>query len=102
MTAPMCMWAHCDRPARINVAVHRRTSKSFAHGTFCVPHSVLTSRAQTQAGVEVWFDWVRAGRDRESDPVDVSLLSPDSALDGVPRLRGLDESGGIDPLEPAH
>jgi hypothetical protein len=102
MTAPVCMWAHCDRPAHIRVSVHRRTSKTFAQGAFCIPHSVLTSRAQTQAGVEVWFDWVRVGRDRESEPADLSLLSTGSALDGVPRLRGLEGSDGVDPLEPAH
>jgi hypothetical protein len=101
MTAPVCMWEHCDRPARINVAVHRRTTKNFVQGAFCVPHSVLTSRAQAQVGVEVWFDWVRAGRDAESEPVELSLLSAGSALNGEPRLRRLSESDGVDPLEPA-
>ena len=102
MTAPVCMWEHCDRVARIRVAVHRRMSRTFGQGAFCVSHAALTSRAQSRAGVEVWFDWIRADGDLESQPVDLSLVSAGSALNGEPRLRGAEGSDGVDPFEPAH
>jgi hypothetical protein len=90
----MCIWEHCDRPARISVAVGQGTCEASTHGTFCVPHSVLTSRALHESGARVWFDWVRSdsGRPCTCGPLYRSSLAAEygdgrgRTRDGAPRL----------------
>ena len=62
-----CMWRHCDRSARIAVSALRPGVGLELHGTFCVPHAALSSRAlRAQAGAEVWLDWARMVHDARS------------------------------------
>jgi hypothetical protein len=106
MTAPMCVWEHCDRPARISVVVGEKTCEAAAHGAFCVPHSALTSRVLQQgSGADVWFDWVRSGRSQNCtcSPLFWSNLtavydSARRASGGEPRFLGLDQPDEVDPV----
>lgn len=91
----MCIWEHCDRPGRISVAVGEQTCDASTHGAFCVPHSVLTTRALREWGAKVWFDWMRTDRDRSCTcgPLFWSSLTAEYGdvrhiRDGAPRLVG--------------
>jgi hypothetical protein len=106
MTAAMCMWGQCDRPAQVRIVVRERTRGALAHGAFCVPHSALTSRALHQkSGAEVWFDWLRGDHDLDCacDPLDLSMLPAGDygagRFGGEPRLRGFEGPEEADPLE---
>lgn len=108
MTAPMCMWEQCDRPAQIRVAVRKRLRGALAHGAFCLPHSALTSRAlHHRSGAEVWFDWLRDDHDVTCacDPLDLSMLRTGDGggatgrFSGEPRLRGFEGPDEVDPVE---
>lgn len=106
MTAPLCVWEHCDRPGRISVIVGTKTCEASAHGAFCVPHSALTSRVlHEESRSKVWFDWVRSerGRDCTCDPLFWSTLtavydSTRRALGGAPQFNRAERPDDIDPV----
>jgi hypothetical protein len=64
MNQPMCVWDGCPHAAAVDVLVgdlERRTRRH--HGCYCVPHSVITSRAlRSSADDDVWFTVISSDR----------------------------------------
>ena len=106
MSAPLCVWEHCDRPGRISVIVGTKACDAAAHGAFCVPHSALTSRVLRQGSrSEVWFDWVRpdSSSDCTCDPLFWSMLTAEydsarRALGGEPQFHRVERPDDVDPV----
>lgn len=106
MSAPLCVWEHCDRPGRISVIVGaKKACEASAHGAFCVPHSALTSRVLHQSRSEVWFDWVRSDRSHDCtcDPLFWSTLTAEYdsarlALGGAPQFNRVERPDDVDPV----